>query len=437
MRVLPAVLAALLWPMLALAQNQLPAIPGPGGYQTAAPTVQIGYDDSTQSPCVVGKTATCTLKVSSSGGGGGGGGAVYGPTASGSPPANPPVLVAGWDGVNLRTINVSTSGVVNTNIANTVGVLGNVTSGGTDSGGPVKVGGVFNTTQPTVTTGQRVDFQTTNRGEQLVSISNAGVQAVLAPANVDTTSVNGVGLYVNSRAQSFNGTSWDRQRDATAADATTGTGLAGAGILGKYNATLPTYTNGQYGNVQLDTRGRVQTTINGTAVSSADSIPNANGVRVDNAAGAGSTLQLEVRQYSSNGTSWDRNRTIQGTDATGLGVQAVANNPNSADGSAATFSAGTTVLGSWVAKASPGNLYGLNVTAGATALFVMVFDLITPPADGAVQPKWCLPLAANAGLDKVFNPPLRGAVGLTIVASSTGCLTKTTSATAFISTQAK
>lgn len=46
---------------------------------------------------------------------------------------------------------------------------GNVASGATDSGNPVKTGAVFNTTQPTVTNGQRVDAQATARGAQIVA----------------------------------------------------------------------------------------------------------------------------------------------------------------------------------------------------------------------------------------------------------------------------
>lgn len=44
-------------------------------------------------------------------------------------------------------------------------VTGNVASAATDSGNPVKIGGVYNATKPTVTDGQRVDWQMTNRGE--------------------------------------------------------------------------------------------------------------------------------------------------------------------------------------------------------------------------------------------------------------------------------
>lgn len=48
-------------------------------------------------------------------------------------------------------------------------VTGNVASGSADSGNPLKIGGTFNTTQPTVTTGQRVDAQMTARGAQIVA----------------------------------------------------------------------------------------------------------------------------------------------------------------------------------------------------------------------------------------------------------------------------
>lgn len=41
---------------------------------------------------------------------------------------------------------------------------GNIASGATDSGNPVKIGGVHNTTLPTLTNGQRGDVQMTTRG---------------------------------------------------------------------------------------------------------------------------------------------------------------------------------------------------------------------------------------------------------------------------------
>lgn len=85
-----------------------------------------------------------------------------------------------------------------------------------------------------------------------------------------------------------------------------------------------------------------------------------------------------------------------------------------------------------VLKGSAGNLYGYNVVAGATAGYIMLIDSATVPADGAVTPKICLPLAANAGTERSFSTPIRFSTGIVIVFSSTGPFTKTESATAFI-----
>lgn len=69
-------------------------------------------------------------------------------------------------------------------------IAGAAASGGAKSGNPVQIGGVFNTTQPTVTTGQAVEAQSTARGAQIVSpgVDNFAVQATLA---AETTKVIG------------------------------------------------------------------------------------------------------------------------------------------------------------------------------------------------------------------------------------------------------
>ena len=50
-------------------------------------------------------------------------------------------------------------------------VVGNVAAGATDSGAPVKVGGVYNTTKPTLTNGQRGDVQVTPNGSQEINLN--------------------------------------------------------------------------------------------------------------------------------------------------------------------------------------------------------------------------------------------------------------------------
>jgi len=69
-----------------------------------------------------------------------------------------------WDIGTVSTVSTVTTCSTVTTLTGS-----GVASGATDSGNPHKIGGVFNTTQPTVTTGQRVDLQTNNRGALLVA----------------------------------------------------------------------------------------------------------------------------------------------------------------------------------------------------------------------------------------------------------------------------
>lgn len=94
-----------------------------------------------------------------------------------------------------------------------VAAAGSVASGGADSGNPLKFGGVFNTTQPTVTTGQRVDAQMSARGELLVSISSGASMAAVGSA-ADALSTP-IGLSTRSHTYGFNGSTWDRTRGDT------------------------------------------------------------------------------------------------------------------------------------------------------------------------------------------------------------------------------
>jgi len=93
----------------------------------------------------------------------------------------------------------------------------------------------------------------------------------------------------------------------------------------------------------------------------------------------------------------------------------------------------TAVSAGFVLRAGTSNLAGLSITTGASAGYVMLFDATTVPADGAVTPARCLPIAANTGLDLNFRgSPLRFDNGVVVVFSSTGCFTKTASATAYL-----
>lgn len=102
-------------------------------------------------------------------------------------------------------------------------VGGNVASGATDSGNPVKVAGVYNATLPTVTTGQRVDVQADARGNLRVypsASTSTGVDAVpngqLMSFGEITTQTSVTVRPISVGPYKFNGTTWDRDRKPNA-----------------------------------------------------------------------------------------------------------------------------------------------------------------------------------------------------------------------------
>lgn len=99
--------------------------------------------------------------------------------------------------------------------------------------------------------------------------------------------------------------------------------------------------------------------------------------------------------------------------------------------SGVTPSATAALASSFVAKASAGLLYGWSVTSGASAGFVLIFNSTSAPVDGAVTPIDCIAIPANATSGRQLSPPEAYSTGITLVFSTTGCFTKTASATAY------
>ncbi len=92
-------------------------------------------------------------------------------------------------------------------------ITGNVASGATDSGNPVKVGGKYNTAAPTLTDGQRGDLQLDSSARAIVNVGSfIGLTSTASP----TDGANGnAGLATRSQTLGFNGTTWDRMRGDT------------------------------------------------------------------------------------------------------------------------------------------------------------------------------------------------------------------------------
>lgn len=102
--------------------------------------------------------------------------------------------VSQWGGAN-----VATGGV-----AGSMGVGGLAASGAAKSGNPNQIGGVFNTTQPTVTNGQAVEAQMTARGAQIVSSGvdpfNVTVNAALPAGGNAIGSITNTAFGLNAGA---------------------------------------------------------------------------------------------------------------------------------------------------------------------------------------------------------------------------------------------
>lgn len=95
-------------------------------------------------------------------------------------------------------------------------VVGSVASGATDSGNPVKVGGVYNSTKPTLTNGQRGDLQIGTRGSLFVTLAGNDSTTVPSVAALgDGSSPSSNALIVGSHPLLFNGTNSDRARNNT------------------------------------------------------------------------------------------------------------------------------------------------------------------------------------------------------------------------------
>lgn len=119
------------------------------------------------------------------------------------------------------------------------------------------------------------------------------------------------------------------------------------------------------------------------------------------------------------------------------GALSIAASPSASASASITPVVTSAAAANLVVKASAGNLYQIELTSGAAAGYLLVFNSATAPADGTVTPIYCKSVAATSSIELNFSPPAAFATGITASFSTTGCFTKTASATAFISALAK
>ncbi len=128
------------------------------------------------------------------------------------------------DNVNLA--QVAGTATVTAGVSGLLAVGGNIASGVTDAGDPIKIGGVNNTTLPTLTNGQRGDLQVDTRSGLFVVLKSNG--GVTSPSYnslaADGLATSTVGLGTNSFGYLYNGTTEDKARSGGV------TGMAGVNL---------------------------------------------------------------------------------------------------------------------------------------------------------------------------------------------------------------
>lgn len=225
------------------------------------------------------------------------------------------------------------------------------------------------------------------------------------------------------------------QGDVAAGATDSGNPVKGGGVFYTTPSSSQSLSNGQRGAFIVDNYGNQRVQISTGLVSGSDGVGNTvltSAVGAGNISNTGNANPFVVAPYVLNGSgTWDRAR----GDTNGQWVVA---SPGSAAGNAIQPVVTSAVASSLVIKASAGNLYRVDLVAGASAGFLLIFDATSAPADGAVTPIKCFPVVANGFTSYIADPaPARFATGITAVFSTTGCFTKTASATAFISGEAK
>lgn len=87
---------------------------------------------------------------------------------------------------------------------------GEVASGDADSGNPVKIGGVYNSTRPTYTNGDRADLQVDSRGNlPAVIYGPDGVSPAVTQSASTNMAASVVALNVNARPFLYSGTTFE------------------------------------------------------------------------------------------------------------------------------------------------------------------------------------------------------------------------------------
>lgn len=358
--------------------------------------------------------------------------------------------------------------------ANQTAIQAPVAAGAATATKSVLLGGQFDTTQKTLTNGQQATLSVSPRGAVFVApgAENFAVQAAITAASGSIASgAVASGAFASGALASgsvASGAMVDLGAQADAAwvsgsgsaisilktiSGNTGAAIpAGSALIGNVGLAQASATSGQSGPlVQCAVTTAAPTYT--TAQTDPCSMTTAGGLRVDN-----STIVGNAISTGSGVMGTGTQRIAMATDSPGiitLGTNTAANSvpvvlnttPTIANGSgvvlapsAETLAALTPIVSTAlesnkVIKASAGNFYSGYVTTGAVAGWLLLANSTTAPTAGgaAIAPLACVVAPANASTSIGGLTPMRLSTGITLVFSTSGCLTNTASTTAFFS----
>lgn len=129
-------------------------------------------------------------------------------------------------------------------------ISGDVAASTTDSGNPVKIGGVYVSPPPTYTSGQRTNLHADSRGSLRVAIVGADSTSAPAVGTVGSYGVSAAAVALSTRGfgHSYNGTSWD----PTSGNSDTAALITAAGATTTQTSADQTNYNGRGVRVVLD-----------------------------------------------------------------------------------------------------------------------------------------------------------------------------------------
>jgi collagen type VII alpha len=140
-------------------------------------------------------------------------------------------------------------------------VGGAAASGAAKAGNPVQIGGVFNTTQPTVTTGQAVEAQSTARGAQIVATGVDTFNVTVSAALPAGSAVIGHVITDSGSTTAVTGTVNVADANLELAQGSTTSGQVGPLVQSATTTNAPTYTTAKTNPLSSDTSGNLRVSL--------------------------------------------------------------------------------------------------------------------------------------------------------------------------------